>query len=905
VRAEYDSARLHLDSSLLAAGARDDSAAIARALTLIGLTWYRQGHYDSARPILEGALDLKLRLGILEELSSSYNALGLIAWNESRLTEADELFARTAEAAVAENKDRARAIVGNNRGLVLCDLGQFTEARASFEQALTAAREIGDRRLEGFVLTNLGMLAVWTGAPREAISYLRAAEAPYRESEEVYGALVALGQLGTAYAALGRSREAIVVFDSAVRLSREHEMRQQEAENLELLAQTYRTAGDCDRALDLYGQAEAINADVGLVSEVGSDRRARAEIYRQLGALEMARDFAERALETHVDAEADWEVFADHVLLADLLHELGLAQRAGSHFLEARRLAELFAVRTARIDLALAEVRIADRAHQAQRVLEVLESVGQDLAHGGYDSEWEAEYWRARALSALGDIDAAEAAGWRAVAAVERVRSAFGSSALRSRYTTTRLDAYSTLVQVLLDRGDITTAFEVADAARGRTLLEELAVTGQTLRDDSLLASFDERESVLREIDGLQAKIRETETYDPLDPDSIAIAELNARLAEARRRFERHEIESAERYGTQLTLLGQGDVSARDVQAGLRTGEVLLEYLVTDDRLLGFAMTSEGVREFTVDISQENLANRVRLVCGLLADPGSDGDGAREALGALHDLLVGPAAIGDAERVIVVPHDVLSYLSFAALLDPATGRYLIEDVDVQTLPAAAALPVLRRRASAGIQTAQVAAFSPFVNDLPATRSEVRAVQDAVAKSRVFEGRRATERRVRDALGDERVVHVATHGVMNTRSPLFSRLELAGGGPTSHDDGRLEVHEVLRLSIQSPLVFLSGCETGLGTGWSTSFARGEDYTTLARSFLYAGAQYVVSTLWRIEDEGAAAFAGQFYTHLRSSDPVQALAGAQRILLSDARFSAPYYWAGYRVAGAGAN
>ncbi len=54
-----------------------------------------------------------------------------------------------------------------------------------------------------------------------------------------------------------------------------------------------------------------------------------------------------------------------------------------------------------------------------------------------------------------------------------------------------------------------------------------------------------------------------------------------------------------------------------------------------------------------------------------------------------------------------------------------------------------------------------------------------------------------------------------------------------------DDGQLEVHEIIGLRVHSPLVFLSGCETGLGGAWSTGFAPGDDFATLARAFLYAG------------------------------------------------------------------
>jgi CHAT domain-containing protein len=140
--------------------------------------------------------------------------------------------------------------------------------------------------------------------------------------------------------------------------------------------------------------------------------------------------------------------------------------------------------------------------------------------------------------------------------------------------------------------------------------------------------------------------------------------------------------------------------------------------------------------------------------------------------------------------------------------------------------------------------------------------------------------------------------------MNPRNPMFSRLELRPDGDGSgEDDGWLEVHELLGLSIRSPLVFLSGCETGLGTAWSTDFLRGEDYATLARAFLYAGGQNVVATLWRLEDESAAIFAGLFYRALRGGTPADALVQAQRQLMAQPEYASPYYWATYRLTGAG--
>ena len=134
--------------------------------------------------------------------------------------------------------------------------------------------------------------------------------------------------------------------------------------------------------------------------------------------------------------------------------------------------------------------------------------------------------------------------------------------------------------------------------------------------------------------------------------------------------------------------------------------------------------------------------------------------------------------------------------------------------------------------------------------------------------------------------------------------MFSRLEVARGSDReSADDGRLEVHEVLGVTVNAPTVFLSGCETGVGGAWATDFARGEDYATLAQAFLYAGARNVIATLWQVEDAGAAAFAQQFYARFPDVEPGAALAEAQRAMLSDPEYDAPYHWAGYQIAGDG--
>jgi len=402
--------------------------------------------------------------------------------------------------------------------------------------------------------------------------------------------------------------------------------------------------------------------------------------------------------------------------------------------------------------------------------------------------------------------------------------------------------------------------------------------------------------------------LEETPPRERDDATRAQVRVLASELAAARSAYEAALVRVAERDGAGAAMLGSRRVSAPEVQAVLGAGEAVLEYFVTPRRVIGFVLTAGGIRTFATDGPLEDLARRVRLARDLLGAPDADPGELAVVLRGLHAMLVAPAEragmLLGARRLIIVPHSVLAYLPFAALEQEGTGRYLVEDHALQLLPSAAALVLLRRAGGPkGEAPARVPAraFAPFPAALPGSAREVRMVGRTMPGAVIRSGRSATEAGLRQALSDGGVVHVATHGIMNVRNPMFSRIELAPGAEGPEDDGRLEVHELLELRIRSPLVFLSGCETGVGAAWSTRFARGEDYATLAQAFLYAGAGGVMATLWRIRDAGGAAFAEKFYVRLVSQPPAEALAAAQRDLLRSSSYAAPYYWAGFQLSG----
>src|SRR5207247_2702552 len=113
----------------------------------------------------------------------------------------------------------------------------------------------------------------------------------------------------------------------------------------------------------------------------------------------------------------------------------------------------------------------------------------------------------------------------------------------------------------------------------------------------------------------------------------------------------------------------------------------------------------------------------------------------------------------------------------------------------------------------------------------------------------------------------RVVHIATHGLLNAERPQFTGLVLSLVG-NKREDGFLRTDEVFNLRLGSPLVMLSACETGLGKE-----KRGEGVMGLTRAFMYAGAPTVGVTLWSVADKSTADLMTDFYKRLLSSARAQ--------------------------------
>ncbi|MBZ5523016.1 MAG: CHAT domain-containing protein [Acidobacteriia bacterium] len=186
--------------------------------------------------------------------------------------------------------------------------------------------------------------------------------------------------------------------------------------------------------------------------------------------------------------------------------------------------------------------------------------------------------------------------------------------------------------------------------------------------------------------------------------------------------------------------------------------------------------------------------------------------------------------------------------------------------------------------------------------LPYTRQEATAIYNATPagqgmKAVDFKASRATA--ISPELADYRIVHFATHGLLDSQHPELSGLVFSlvdrSGKP---QEGFLTLQDIYNLNLPAELVVLSGCETGLGKEIS-----GEGLIGLTRGFMYAGARRVVASLWKVSDEATAQLMAEFYRAMEKDGlpPAAALRAAQVKMSKQKRWRSPYYWAAFQIQG----
>jgi tetratricopeptide (TPR) repeat protein len=335
-------------------------------------------------------------------------------------------------------------------------------------------------------------------------------------------------------------------------------------------------------------------------------------------------------------------------------------------------------------------------------------------------------------------------------------------------------------------------------------------------------------------------------------------------------------------------------------------GVTILEYALVRDELLCWTIQARGV-SLVRRPDAAALEPLLNSWLGGMRDPDAETETGRLAE-SLYRRLV-PATLERAETLVIVPDKALNAVPFAALRNPASGRYLIEEHAIAVAPSARSFLATLDRPPAPPVTRWKALLvgnpdfdrrqMSWLPELPGAAVETAAIGKLYDGATVLTGRQPTVSRVLDELSRHELVNYAGHAVANLRDPAHSYLALAPS-PGRADPGMLFAWQIgwQRLP-RLRLVVLSACGT-----LSAAARRNGGLSGLARPFLDAGAAAVLGTLWNVEDRASAGLLVEFHRRLRAGATAStALRSAQLSLLRgpDGELRAPGAWASFELLG----
>jgi CHAT domain-containing protein len=677
-------------------------------------------------------------------------------------------------------------------------------------------------------------------------------------------------------------------------------------EVLSNLGDTYLAAGDHTRALRHFTRVLTLADELGI-------ERWKAWALRFIGVVHLVRrlpgdalQYFDRALEVQQrvgDARLDRQLRADLGEAHDLLGHPDVARRY--------------------FDDALTRSRSAvDRVTEARAL-----------------------YGLARNSSRTNDLNAARSHIERALAVAESLRVGVEDRDLRASYVASVYGYYELQIAVLArlnrvhpGRGFSAKAFEASERGRARSLLESLTDSGVDLR-----AGVD-RDLLRRETEAKLALDKWAERSRQSSDDATRAIDSKPLASEYRNLEERYQQIQAEirsRSPQYAVLARPQPLTLQEIQKEvLDRDTVLLEYALGEDQSYVWAVSYDHytLHDLPGRRAIEQTAQRVyeRLVARLALENEKDRDASvrradeeywQEAA-RLSDLLISPVANRIAgKRLLIVTDGLLQYVPFSAL--PIPGRTtspvpMLVEHEIVSLPSASVLAALRRetlKRAAAARAVAVFADPVFEFDdprlpahgrlegkdrrwprLPATRHEadaiIAAAQAGVALKRTgFDASRSAA--LQPELAQYRIVHFATHGIVDNENPGLSGLILSLYDDKGRaQDGFLRLHDIYNLRLPAELIVLSACSTALGKQ-----VKGEGLTGMVRGFLYAGAKRVVASLWKVDDDATGELMRRFYVEMLQTkrSPAAALRQAQLDMWRQDRWQAPFYWAAFSLQG----
>ena len=722
----------------------------------------------------------------------------------------------------------------------------YSKAIACYQQNLELARLSRDDAREGYALNNLGATYYAIGDYEKAISYQQQRLAQAESRADLLGKGQAFIGLGAAYGAIGNYKKAIEYYEQSLEVAHSLKSLDLEASILRNLGLVYYAKKEYTRAVEYQQQSLAI-------AKQQRDRRGEALALSNLGLVHYSLTDYARAIDEQKQSLAIALELRDRFVQGRALENLGIAYYAVKNYPQA--------IESYQQSLAIA-IELSDRHAQGR----ALSNLGDAL----YKAKQPAE-----AIKAL----------FSAIEIWESLRSNLNNNDLNLiSIFETQETSYSTLQEVLANQNQHNEALEIAERGRAQAFVRLLT---SRFSSQSAQATLKSSETQIKQIDIQEIQQIAKEHNSTLVSYSIIKEDVEAG---GQRKMQDSELYI---WVTQPT----GQIEFRRISLkGLAEKETLLRTLITKSR----CFTPSCVRNKQRSQPATNPTRSLPIVEQRFLD---------SSLQELYQLLIEPIAdllpLDPTARIIFIPQESLFLVPFAALQDPS-GNYLIEKHTILTAPSIQVLSLTKKQQQLTSGKGAIVVGNPTMPSVgfntnqppeklePLPYSETEAIAIAqLLNAEPLTGDKATKVAVLQQIEQARIVHLATHGILDDVEGLGVPGVIALA-PSKGDSGLLTANEIFNLRLNAELVVLSACNTGRGR------ITGDGVIGLSRSFIAAGVPSVVVSLWSVTDQSTADLMAEFYRQMQlTPDIAQALRKAMLVTL--VKHPNPVDWAAFTLIG----
>ncbi|NEQ22492.1 MAG: tetratricopeptide repeat protein, partial [Microcoleus sp. SIO2G3] len=785
------------------------------------------------------------------------------------------------------NDLRQQAVTLNSIAGVYSSLGDYQLSINTYNQALEIFRAIGERTQQAQTLNGIGSVYQEAKDYHKSLEYYNQALALARQNKDFVRQVGILASMVRAYESLKDYPKALEAASQIFSLSRQQKNDFWEAVSFVRSGSVYLASEDYPKAL------EANNKAVTAYQKVGY-RQGEAYALRNLGRVYNALKQYEKALSTYAQELALWQMLGDRTEEAKTLYYIAITQRDRGNLNEART--------------------------QIEVAIKIVEDI------------------RTRVTS-------------------QELRTSYFASV--QNYYQFYIDLLMQLYKKDPSIGYDAEALHASERARARSLLELLTEANAKIRQGVAPELLQQERTLQQKLDAVEQQRIELLNGQWTNEQVEALEKQTTALLDDYRQVQADIRATSPRYAA---LTQPQPLTLAEIQEQVLDDDtMLLEYSLGEERSYLWAVTKTNItsyelpkradieaaaQRFYQETGKQNLPQRR----GLGVAPTTD---TVDVTSQLSQILLSPVAgqLGQ-KRLLIVSDGALQFLPFAALPSPdSLGNSnnpvpLIVNHEIVNLPSASTLAVIRQdlnrrqpapkavavladpvfseddeRVIASRQESAVSSQampSTDVNNLALTRAALeagvtfrrllhtRTEADSILKlvpateaiqALDFAANRATA--TNPQLSEYRIVHFATHGILNSVNPKLSGVVLSlfdeKGTP---QNGYLRLNDIFNLNLPAELVVLSACETGLGQE-----VKGEGLVGLTRGFMYAGAPRVLVSLWSVDDEGTSELMRRFYKKMLQAGqkPAAALRAAQIEMSQEPRWQSPYYWAAFTLQG----